>query len=159
MKHLHKLLQLSTYYYICVSILLYTCPRASSTWSRMKRSCGSYADVCWRMLAYADVCWRMLTYADVCWRMLTYADVCWRMLTYATWSRMKRSSGSSTLSAMPDSTPRSPNTSMCPHTTIYVSAYYSMCPHLAIYLSSYYMCPHTTTYASSCYYMCPHTYL
>ena len=40
---------------------------------------------------------------------------------------------------------------MCPHTTMYVSAYY--------YVSEYYyMCPHTTMCVSLYYYMCPHSF-
>jgi hypothetical protein len=31
-----------------------------------------------------------------------------------------------------------PRTTMCPHTAIYVPAYYYMCPHTTIYVSSYY---------------------
>jgi hypothetical protein len=51
-----------------------------------------------------------------------------------------------------------PRTTMCPHTTIYVSSFYCVCPHTTIYMSSYYyMCPHTTTCVSSYCYMCPHT--
>ena len=60
---------------------------------------------------------------------------------------------------------------MCPHTTVYVSAYYCvcvlillcMCPHTTVYVSAYYcvcvlillcMCPHTTVYVSSYYCVC-----
>jgi hypothetical protein len=31
-----------------------------------------------------------------------------------------------------------PHTTMCPHTTIYVSSYYYMCPHTTVHVSSYY---------------------
>jgi hypothetical protein len=31
-----------------------------------------------------------------------------------------------------------PRTTMCPHTTIYLSSYYYMCPHTTIHLSAYY---------------------
>jgi hypothetical protein len=61
--------------------------------------------------------------------------------------------------------------SMCPHTTLYVSAYYYICVRILLYVPSCYvsldyyicvlmllrMCPHTTIYASAYYYMCPHT--
>jgi hypothetical protein len=52
---------------------------------------------------------------------------------------------------------------MCPHTTIYVSSYYStcvlillyICPHTAIYVSSYYsVCVLILLYVSAYYYVC-----
>ena len=41
---------------------------------------------------------------------------------------------------------------ICPHTTIYVSAYYCTCLHTATYVSS--RLSYTTMYASSYYYIC-----
>ena len=43
---------------------------------------------------------------------------------------------------------------LCPHTTIYVSAYHYICPHTTVYVSAYlYICPHTTIYVSTYYYI------
>ncbi len=119
----------SSYYYICVLILLYMCPHT--------------ADVCWRLLTYEgvsgalQVCPHTTIYvssycyicvlillcmcphtADVCWCMLTYADVCVAgvssyyyvcvliQLTYADvcWRMLTYA------------------LQVCPHTTIYVSS-------------------------------------
>jgi hypothetical protein len=103
----HTTIYVSSYYFICVLILLYmcshtsmcvlciphctlcyeqyehmTCPHNSMSIWRV-RILLHHVSSWWRMLMYADVSWRMLTYADVCWRMLTYADGCRRILMYA----------------------------------------------------------------------------
>jgi hypothetical protein len=70
---LQLLIYVSSYYYMCVLILLYVCPHTSDINVRI------LPQVLHRALKRPNidthVCWRMLTYADVCWRMLTYADV------------------------------------------------------------------------------------
>ena len=73
----------SSYYYVCVRILLYMCPVENEMKRRLPVLTG-FLQVCLismhsALLLYmcdACVCSRMLTYAHVCSRMLTYADVC-----------------------------------------------------------------------------------
>jgi hypothetical protein len=101
------ILLLSSCHYICVFLLLLTCPHTPIYLA------SSYSYICVLMhspsrrfvttpanLRKTNVCWHMLTYADECGRMLAYApqacsqqalppanvrktNVCWHMLTYA----------------------------------------------------------------------------
>ncbi len=97
----HTPVYVSSYYYMCVLILLTyadVCRRdGHCVRPSLVRSAANTRCVCSRMLTYAHVCSRMLTYDHVCSRMLTffgltrsqqvcmlmYAHVCSRMLTYA----------------------------------------------------------------------------
>jgi hypothetical protein len=74
----HTMIYVSSYYDICVLMLLFMRPHA--TVCVLMLQC-LYADVCWRMLTYADVCWRMLT--SSCYSARTVLPL-WRPLSQST---------------------------------------------------------------------------
>ena len=152
----HTTIYVSSYYYICVRILLYGV--------FILLHVSSYYHICVLTLLYICPQTTMCPHTTTC--VLILLSMCPHTTTHVQASSSRASSRKTTptpcnrarLSREP-STEQSPPwytlPHLCPHTTTYVSAYSYMCRHTNRAESSQ-VC--TTTYVSaSTTYMCPHT--
>jgi hypothetical protein len=142
----------SSYYYICVLILLYTCPHTYYYTKCILGTPLSYVRILLYMCPHTTIYVSLYYYIYVSSHTCRSVAVCGASATHS----------SSYYICVLTLLYVSSYYYMCPHTTVYVSSYYYMCPHTTIYVASYYcicvliLLYVSSYYVSSHYYMCPH---
>jgi hypothetical protein len=128
----------SSYYCICVLILLYTCPCPHT---------AVYVSSCYYVSSYYNMCPHTTIYVSSYYCICASRLPC--MCPHTTLFVLIR------LAAIANFQPLSQLPYMCPRTTIFILILLHVCPHSIIcVLILLHMCPHTTVYVSSYYYIC-----